>query len=576
MEVVKKRSLSFMTALMLVLSLFALAPEGAFKASAVSGKGTEDNPYVISTYDELREYFSLAGYHTKERVFLKLGKDIVSNDSKDNYQIDTNSYVEGIYLDLAGHKLKRTARTADNNMFILSNKVVINDSVGGGSIESALYTNKATDKCMFSTSMKGKLIIKAGKFIAPYNERSMRSDTIINNRSGIVEIRGGEFESTSTMFKQSTATDNNTTVSGGKFTHIGNDSNAVFSMLGSFTLYNGTFVFETNDLEGEAAVRTGVEGDSIHLSTTVYVNGKYSPQNKSVIYGKDITGNKAEVLYKSPTVERFNITVTEPVEGNSPEEPVIHNPNVELFQWSFSDIKSSEKLGPTDKFVDGREYVFEFSFRPKNGYIFPFAPEVTVNGTGKPNARLVTGQIYATSCLYTAESKLKKVDSFYIHINVPKGGEAPDIDPEIRSEGIEVSSVNWFKGTAADIENLMNRGSKFVAGEKYTLFYTVKPLNGYKFSPTVGAKLNAYTRTVNVDEDSGIVNLKYTFTAKEGDVLKGDVDGNGVINMKDLTTLQRYVNGWDVTINEANSDLDNSCGINMKDVAALQRLINTL
>ena len=127
----------------------------------------------------------------------------------------------------------------------------------------------------------------------------MRSDTIINNRSGIVEIWGGEFESTSTMFKQSTATDNNTTVSGGKFTHIGNDSNAVFSMLGSFILYNGTFVFETNDLEGEAAVRTGVEGDSIHLSTTVYVNGKYSPQNKSIIYGKDITGNKAEILYRT-------------------------------------------------------------------------------------------------------------------------------------------------------------------------------------------------------------------------------------------------------------------------------------
>ncbi len=58
--------------------------------------------------------------------------------------------------------------------------------------------------------------------------------------------------------------------------------------------------------------------------------------------------------------------------------------------------------------------------------------------------------------------------------------------------------------------------------------------------------------------------------------LKGDVDGNGVINMKDLATLQRYVNGWDVTINEANSDLDDSGSINMKDVAALQRLINSL
>ena len=34
MEAVKRRSLSIVTALMLVFSLFALAPEGAFRADA--------------------------------------------------------------------------------------------------------------------------------------------------------------------------------------------------------------------------------------------------------------------------------------------------------------------------------------------------------------------------------------------------------------------------------------------------------------------------------------------------------------------------------------------------------------
>ena len=58
--------------------------------------------------------------------------------------------------------------------------------------------------------------------------------------------------------------------------------------------------------------------------------------------------------------------------------------------------------------------------------------------------------------------------------------------------------------------------------------------------------------------------------------LRGDVDGNGKLNMKDLATLQRYVNGWDVKINEKNADLTGDKKINMKDVAELQKLLNSL
>ena len=59
-------------------------------------------------------------------------------------------------------------------------------------------------------------------------------------------------------------------------------------------------------------------------------------------------------------------------------------------------------------------------------------------------------------------------------------------------------------------------------------------------------------------------------------VLPGDVDGNGKLNMKDLATLQRYVNGWDVEINLKNADLTGDKKINMRDVAELQKLLNSL
>ena len=83
----------------------------------------------------------------------------------------------------------------------------------------------------------------------------------------------------------------------------------------------------------------------------------------------------------------------------------------------------------------------------------------------------------------------------------------------------------------------------------------------------------------------GVTYIKGTSLTDGGNVIvgideepafPGDVDGNNRLNMKDLATLQRYVNGWDVKINEKNADLTGDKKINMKDVAELQKLLNSL
>ena len=77
-------------------------------------------------------------------------------------------------------------------------------------------------------------------------------------------------------------------------------------------------------------------------------------------------------------------------------------------------------------------------------------------------------------------------------------------------------------------------------------------------------------------DDFGDVYSDWSETLEFIKIIKGDVDGNGRINMKDLAELQRYVNGWGNTIVFDAADLDNSGTINMRDVAALQRLITSL
>ena len=55
---------------------------------------------------------------------------------------------------------------------------------------------------------------------------------------------------------------------------------------------------------------------------------------------------------------------------------------------------------------------------------------------------------------------------------------------------------------------------------------------------------------------------------------RGDVNSSGDINMKDLTELQRNINGWENEIDEYAADTDGNGEINMKDLTLLQRYIN--
>lgn len=55
----------------------------------------------------------------------------------------------------------------------------------------------------------------------------------------------------------------------------------------------------------------------------------------------------------------------------------------------------------------------------------------------------------------------------------------------------------------------------------------------------------------------------------------GDVNDDGVINMKDVATLRRYVAGWpNITLNIDAADVTDDGTVNLKDVATLQRYVS--
>ncbi|MGN0115848.1 MAG: hypothetical protein ACI396_11020, partial [Acutalibacteraceae bacterium] len=96
------KTLSMLLALIMIIGVFAAAPV-ELTVSASSGTGTEDDPYIATTYDELKQLM----YSVRETRYIKLGGNIISNDILNLNNLVVNG--GNVILDLAGYTLQRTS-----------------------------------------------------------------------------------------------------------------------------------------------------------------------------------------------------------------------------------------------------------------------------------------------------------------------------------------------------------------------------------------------------------------------------------------------------------------------------------
>ena len=65
-----------------------------------------------------------------------------------------------------------------------------------------------------------------------------------------------------------------------------------------------------------------------------------------------------------------------------------------------------------------------------------------------------------------------------------------------------------------------------------------------------------------------------TVIARADTHIPGDIDGSGKTNMRDVTRLQQYLNGWNVEVDETALDINGDGKTNMRDLTRLQQYLN--
>ncbi len=76
-----------------------------------------------------------------------------------------------------------------------------------------------------------------------------------------------------------------------------------------------------------------------------------------------------------------------------------------------------------------------------------------------------------------------------------------------------------------------------------------------------------------VNANDGVWTFSDSVAFSVSDLLKGDANGDGSIDLKDVTMMRRALVGWDVEINEAASDVNQDGSFDLKDVVHLRRFL---
>ena len=448
----KSKLLSILLVLVMVL---ALVPFASLTAFAASGSGTENDPYVVTTYAELKDLMANAPTDGTTR-YIKLGSDITENDIQNDHALTLTQEGQIVVLDLAGYKITRNSTiTVDKGVIRAKNgTLTINDSEGNGGVYAkgeleaviALTSTDAVD------NDRGTVIINGGTY-----ENDYSVGNAVYNESAYLYINGGTFRSTSTaLYLQAGAS----FIYGGEYYSTNTSDVVSLAVNQTIEIYNFKAYGNVKSNSAQANL-----WDYIHDDGDVFVNE--TKQSKNATW--KFEGNTVEL--KTDMVDNIWITATTPVVGNTIPNGVDipYGADYEIVEESGNQVVAWMKNGnpvSTETFEASTAYTLRVYVKVNGATTM----DIDANVNGQPaNLEFVIEAMEGYKYYwveYTFPATIDNViPSANVTVTAPVAGETATAGIIFNSEKYDVS-IGW--STTAD-ESALNdfNNQPFVAGNTY-------------------------------------------------------------------------------------------------------------
>ena len=154
--------------------------------------------------------------------------------------------------------------------------------------------------------------------------------------------------------------------------------------------------------------------------------------------------------------------------------------------------------------------------------------------------------------------------------------DAPElVSADMGSDGITVKFSKFVDITTVTPESVLIDG--------FNGAYTVVPqllgeddeyADTFILSGDFTNEITAVSVTSDVLSYAGTPADAAEISVTDSRISKGDVNGDGTVNLKDVVMIRRYIaGGWNVTINESVADVNGDGNVNLKDVVMIRRYI---
>ena len=310
--------------------------------------------------------------------------------------------------------------------------------------------------------------------------------------------------------------------------------------------------------------------------------------------GYHVTTAKSEKIsfdYVNPNtfITSTKATVSAPVPGTKPgftANYVINGGAVKAddcikeYSIQWVDVATNKLVNKDSVFEEGKRYKATIYVILKDGYYLDRETakykDMTSSINGISTYMFNTGGFkgYDFSVEFKPTTVLNKVD---VSLTEPKAGEPRVTNATTSTTGAKLEArvysrrrwvlvpnvVIWYSGANAFV------GQTYVKDNIYTAQIRLLGDEGYAITKDTKVYANGKQATFDSYDETGAAIFTIDYDLR--DRIPGDVNGDGAIDIKDVTVLKQYLAKWNVTINKSNADVTGDGDVTVKDLTLLKQ-----